>query len=316
LPVTAVTVAIVLAQRFPLLSLAACLESLRVADREHGQACFIRRILTPDDTSVSSSSGVPIAPDTALADMPFAPVIIVLSSYKPEEACKPALLAWLRKQYRQGAIIGCVDTASYILAKARILGAHKVSVHRESISAYRELLVESVLLDQLYSSDERIVSSAGGIATMDMMLGLIKRLRGKTLADRVAHVLNYRPLAADANSAETSPEGMVARVEQRLARLIELMQAHLEEPVDVAALCALAEIPSATANRLFQRHFRTTPSRYYTKLRLDRAHWLLGNSPLPVSEIAAKVGFAGASAFTRAYRRQFGKTPSKIRQAE
>lgn len=312
----ATTVAMVLAQRFPLVSLAACLESLRVANRELGQICFAWKILTPDDAPVLSSSGLPFAPDTALDEASFSPVTIVLSSYKPEEACTPALLRWLRKQYRLGAVIGCVDTSSYVLAKARILGSHRVSVHRESLSAYRELLADSVLLDQLFAADGRIVSSAGGVATLDMMLALIARFQGKSLSERVAYVLNYRPLAADATSAETSPDGMIARVEPRLARMIEHMHANLEQPFDVVAICHMAQVPTATANRLFRRYFQMSPRRYYTRLRLERAQWLLGNSPLPIGQIAAKVGFADASAFARAYRRQFDKSPSSVRRSE
>ena len=311
---TPITVAIVLAQRFPLISLAACLESLRVANRERGQIVFNRTILTPDNAPVLSSSGILLTPDAALDDAPFAPVTMVLSSYKPEDACRPAFLGWLREQYRRGSVIGCVDTASYILAKAGILGSHKVAVHRESLDAYREILRSSALLDQLVASDERIVSSAGGVATLDMMLELIKRFSGKALADRVAHVLNYRPFAADAKSVETYQDGMVARVERRLARMIELMQTNLESPIDVAGICRMTHTPPATANRLFHRYFDMSPSRYYTKLRLERAQWLLGNSPLPIGEVAAKVGFSNASVFTRAYRRNFGTVPSSLRQ--
>ncbi|WP_165867662.1 helix-turn-helix domain-containing protein [Mesorhizobium sp. DCY119] len=307
-------VAIVLAQRFPLMSLACCLESLRIANREAGKISFTRTILTADDGPATSSSGIPLTPDAILSDVRFAPIVLVLSSYRPEEACQPLFLGWLRKQYRRGAIVGCVDTASYILAQANILGAHKVAAHRETLSSYREILKSVALLDQLVAADDRIVSSAGGVATLDMMLGVISRFSGKALAERVAYVLNYRPLAADAKSAETSPEGTIARVERRLARLIELMQSHLETPIDVATICRMAHVPPATAHRLFHRYFDTSPSRYYTKLRLERAQWLLGNSALPISEVAAKVGFEDASAFARAFRRMFGSLPSSFRR--
>lgn len=298
------------------MSLAACTESLRIANRELGRVAFSRLLLTPDDASASASSGIALAPDVTLAETPFAPVVLVLSSYHPEEACRPGFLAWLRKQYRQGAVIGCVDTASYILAKAGILRAHKVAVHRESLSSYKEMLANAALLDRLFAVDGKIVSSAGGMATLDMMLGLIALFQNKSLADRVAHVLNYRPFAAEATSEETSRDGAIARLERRLARMIEHMQTNLENPLPIATICHVAQVPRATANRLFLRYFQATPSQYYMKIRLERAQTFLGNSPLAVGEIAARVGFLSASAFTRAYRRQFGKLPSSSRQYE
>lgn len=311
-----ITVAIVLAQRFPLLSLAACSESLRVANREWGGLAFNRLLLTPSDAPVASSSGIPVAPDAALANAPFAPIVLVLSSYQPDEACQRPFLVWLRKQYRLGAIIGCVDTGSYILAKAEILGTHKVAVHRETLPTYRELLSDAALLDRLFATDGTIVSSAGGIATLDMMLGLIARFQGKSLADRVANILNYRPLTAEPSAGESARGGMIARVDRRLAHMIEVMQTHLESPLPISAICQKAKVPSATANRLFLRHFQVSPSRYYIRIRLERAQSLLGNSPLPVRDIAVRVGFADASAFTRAYRRHFGRLPSSSRLHE
>lgn len=311
-----IAVALVLSPRFPLMSFAACTESLRIANRELGHLAFSRLLLTPDDGPVTSSSGIALAPDALLVGAPFAPVVVVLSSYQPEEACRPAFLAWLRKQHRRGAIIGCVDTASYILAKAGILEGRKVAVHRESLPTYQETLAGVALLDRLFAVDDTIISSAGGMATLDMMLGLIARFQGRHLADRVAHVLNYRPFPAEASAEETARDGAIARVERRLARMIERMQTNLETPLSIATICREARVPRATANRLFLRYFQATPSRYYMKIRLERAQSLLGYSPLPVGEIAAKVGFADASAFTRAYRRQFGKLPSSSRRHE
>ncbi len=311
-----VTVALVLAPRFPLMSLSACTESLRVANRELGRLAFSRLLLTTDDALATSSSGISIMPDAAFAETLFAPVVLVLSSYEPEEACHPPFLAWLRKQYRLGAVVGCVDTASYILAKAGILGLHKVAVHRESLPAYQELLASAAILDRLFAFDSTIVSSAGGMATLDMMLGLITRFQDKRLSDRVAHVLNYRRLAIEADPEESSHDGTISRIDRRLARMVELMQTNLENPLPIAKISRQSQVPGATANRLFLRYFQLTASRYYMKVRLERAHSLLSNSPLPVGEIAAKVGFLDASAFTRAYRRQFGKLPSSSRRYE
>lgn len=308
-----ITVTVVLAQRFPLLSLSSCLESLRVANRELGHISFNWKLVTPDDAPVTSSSGVPITPDASLDDDALSPVVIVLSSYKPAEACTPSLLRWLRRQHKLGAIVGCVDTSAYILSKAKILGNKKVSVHRESLSAYQDLLSEAAVLDKMFNTADNIVSSAGGVATLDMMLALISRFHGQSLSDRIANVLNYRRLADGATEVETSPDGMVARVEPRLARMIEIMHSNLDLPPDVAVICELAQVPPATANRLFLRYFQLTPSRYYTRLRLDRAQWLLENSSLSVSEVAIRIGFGDASAFARAYRRQFERPPSSPR---
>ena len=311
-----ITVTLFLAPRFPLLSLAICTESLRVANRELGSHAFGRQIVTPDGAAAMSSSGLQLAADAALGDVTFAPVAILLSSYQPEQAATREVLAWLRRQDRLGALLACVDTGAYLLAKAGLVGGRHIAAHHEALPAYEELFEDSVLLDQHFAFDGRIASSAGGMATMDMMLQIITHLHDRALAERVAHVLNYRPLEATTDAIGMASDRAIARVDRRLGRLVELMQANLENPLPLAQLCEIAHVDTSTARRLFLRRFKLSPGRYYMSLRLDRARSLLTNSALSVRDIATMAGFADASAFSRAYRQWFGQQPSKARRAD
>jgi AraC-like DNA-binding protein len=48
-------------------------------------------------------------------------------------------------------------------------------------------------------------------------------------------------------------------------------------------------------------------------VRKERAAWYLAHTPLGVEEIAARLGYADTSNFSRTYRRWFGRTPSQAR---
>ena len=311
-----IVVSLLLAPRFPLLSLAICTESLRVANRELGAQRFARQILSLNGAPALSSSGIELAADAAYSDVTFAPVALLLSSYQPEEAARPELLAWLRRLDRRGALLGCIDTGAYLLAKASLLGGRHIVAHYETLPAYEELFGDAVRLDRLFAFEGRIASSAGGMATLDMMLQVIAHFTDRGLADRVAHVLNYRPLEQAAAFGAGPGDGALGRVDKRLGRLVELMQANLETPLPVTTLCRIARVEGATARRLCLRHLKATPGRYYMGLRLERARALLTNSALPVGQIAAMVGFPDPSAFARAFRRHHGLPPSKARRAD
>jgi len=309
---------LVLTPFFPLLGLAACTESLRVANRESGRAAFSWTLATPEADSVVSSSGITLAA-TPLAEIERARAVILLSSYHPENANRPALKSWLRRQDRQGALLASVDTGGYLLARAGVLRGRRIAVHPESLPAYEAILGESVMLDRLFGEDRGLHSSAGGAATLDMMLGLISQLAGRGIAGRVAQVLTYRPLPEAGRLEEAKGARApvrISRVDQRLGRLVELMQAHLNREVAVGQLCALAEVPPATARRLFLKRFQQTPGRYLLSLRLERARNLLRNSALPIGEIAQAVGFSDPSAFARSYRRTYGLLPSADRESD
>lgn len=323
LPVPALPVTLVLGPRFPLLSLAICTECLRVANRELGRVAFAHTIVTESGGPALSASGIEVAAGAALADITRTRVAILLASMNPEAAATPGLVARLRRQDRLGALIGCVDTGSYVLARAGLLRHRHVVVHHEMLPAYAETFGDSVLPDRLFALEGRVVSSVGGAATFDMMLALVARVEDEALADRVAHVLTYRRrsgrLADPALGLDSEvpvggiTDAALARVDRRIARLVEAMQAHIGAPLGLVAICRLAGVEESTARRLFIRRFAMTPGRYYMAMRLDRAHYLLDNSALPVGAIAEKAGFADPSAFARAFRRRFGRLPSQAR---
>lgn len=303
-------VTLVLTPSFPLLSLSICTESLRVANRELSRAVFAWTVATADGAPATSSSGLELAAAAALSDIPRTSIAIVLSSYNPEAACAPALLNWLRRQDRQGAEIACVDTAAYILGRAGLLRGRRVAVHPETVPAYREVLREARVVDSAHALDGRLASSAGGMATMEMMLDLIERRCGAEQARRVATVLTFRRRA---EAAGESGEATIPRIDRRLGRLIGHMRANLETPLPLAELCRLARLDPSTARRLCVKWMGASPGRYYMELRLDRARHLLANSALPIAAVATMTGFADSSSFGRAYRRRFGARPSASR---
>lgn len=306
-----IDVAVALGPRFSLISLAAATEVLRLANRELGAPGFHRTIVTADGAPVLSSSGIEIAAAASPATASRPSAVVVLTSYDPEDACAPTLLAWLRRQDRAGAVIAAADTGALLLARAGLLRDRRVAVHHEATPAYREALGEAILLDRLHAEDGSLLSSGGGTATVDMMLRLVARFRGRALADRVAFILNHRPLP---ERAERPGEGALARVDRRLGRMVEIMQNHLDQPLAIEEVCRLAGVEPSTARRLFRRRFGESPGRYYRGLRLQRARLLLGQGALSVGEIAAITGFGDPSSLTRAYRRRFAALPSAERR--
>ena len=308
LPVT-----LVLAPRFSLVSLAICLDGLRVANRESVVPAYDWIIASETGAAVTSSSGPEIAAHAALPDLAVSPVVIVLTAYEPEAACTPGVLAWLRRQDRQGSIIGCVDTAALVLARAGLLRGERIAVHREVVAPFREQIDEAILLDRRFAFEGRRLSSAGGIATMEMLLALIESTQGADLARRVAHAMNFELKADSLEDKRATIAGAMSGTDQRLDRLIAIMQTHLEVPLSIAEICRRASVEESTARRLFQAQLKQAPAAYYTRLRLERARTLLRYSHLRIAEIAAAVGFADTPSFSHAFKRIFGLAPSHAR---
>lgn len=77
---------------------------------------------------------------------------------------------------------------------------------------------------------------------------------------------------------------------------------------DIAEYCSVS--PSYLY-RLFQQHLKITPGAYLTRIRLKRAEQLLKITDLPISDIAAEVGFSDPFYFSKTFKKVYGVSPSQ-----
>ncbi|MGW5363078.1 helix-turn-helix domain-containing protein [Actinopolymorpha pittospori] len=91
---------------------------------------------------------------------------------------------------------------------------------------------------------------------------------------------------------------------------------HREENLrdGVARLRELASVSAAHLARSMREHYATSPTRFVTALRLERACALLATTDLTVTAIAHRCGFASQSYFTRCFRAAHGVSPRAFRQ--
>jgi transcriptional regulator GlxA family with amidase domain len=67
-------------------------------------------------------------------------------------------------------------------------------------------------------------------------------------------------------------------------------------------------------HRLFTSFHDTTPHRYLTRLRLQRARTLLRGTTRDVTEVAFACGFESLGSFTTLFTRTFGISPARFRR--
>ena len=97
-----------------------------------------------------------------------------------------------------------------------------------------------------------------------------------------------------------------------LDRVNDYVVAHLDEPIEVAALARIAGRSPFHFTRVFTRSVGMTPHRYVVHLRLQRAIELLRDGRSSLAEIAARTGFADQSHLSRWMRRVLGVSPTQL----
>jgi transcriptional regulator GlxA family with amidase domain len=101
----------------------------------------------------------------------------------------------------------------------------------------------------------------------------------------------------------------LACAQPKLAEAAQLMESNIEEPIELQELATLARISRRQLERLFLKHVGCTPSRYYLRVRLNRARRLLKQTSCSIVEIASMCGFVSATHFSRCYRKTMGRAP-------
>jgi AraC-like DNA-binding protein len=96
-------------------------------------------------------------------------------------------------------------------------------------------------------------------------------------------------------------------------RACELIRARADDPIRIADIAAALGVSIRHLQAGFRRHLGTTPQRFLSDCRLERAHSML-QAALPgetVTAIALECGFGNLGEFASRYRRRFGEKPSE-----
>ncbi len=99
----------------------------------------------------------------------------------------------------------------------------------------------------------------------------------------------------------------------RAERIKRFIEQHAFENLSLAAIAACAGLSPFSCIRQFKRATGTTPLRYLSRIRLDRARRLLSTSHLTIGEVASQVAIHDRFYFTRWFSKQTGITPTNFR---
>ena len=98
-----------------------------------------------------------------------------------------------------------------------------------------------------------------------------------------------------------------------LSQVLDHIRQHLDEPLDVDALAALACMSPRHFSRRFTEETGLTPARAVEKLRVEAAAAALESGREAVQKVARDCGFGDQERMRRAFLRILGRPPSALR---
>jgi len=309
---------------FTMLAFSCAIEALRLANHVLGWQAYVWRLVGDEAGNVQASCGVALALDSTVAQeraqlqgkitsTPLPSMIIACAGLHVENYTKRSARAWLRECHQRGVAIAGLCSGATLLAHAGLLDDKKCVIHWENLPSFSEQFHRISVKTGLFESDHNIHSCAGGMATFDMMVQMIRADFNDDVATRVCEQAIVERIRGG-QDRQRLPFLKQQLLHPCIVQLIESMQENLTDPRSIDALMDGLGLTRRQMERHFRHELHTSPARYYMKLRLERAQLLLQQTDLPIIDIAIACGFSSASHFSKCYRTFYGTAPHQTRR--
>jgi AraC family carnitine catabolism transcriptional activator len=294
-----------------MIGLFSAIEPLRIANGLSGKKLFSWELISENGEAVTASNGMSLNTDVALDACKDVDSLVVVASFDPQLHESKKILTWLKQLSRKGTHLGAIDTGAHLLAKAGLLEGYRITMHWDAAPAFVEEFPAIEVTDELFEIDRNRFTCAGGTASIDMMVHLITLKCGRDFALEVCEQCIHTGIRSEGVKQRIQLTTKLGIQNTKLLKLIHAMEDHIQNPLEAQALAAIVNLSTRQVERLFKKYLQETPSSYYLKKRLERAHQLLTQSTLSVMDVAVACGFNSAAHFSRVYKQQFGRPPTQ-----
>lgn len=138
-------------------------------------------------------------------------------------------------------------------------------------------------------------------------------LAGKLLCSVILQLLTVLGDLSEAAGSQDTLEGK--SIQPEIVAAIHYINTHYQENITLDAAAALVHMSRYHFCRLFSRATGATFLEYLYNVRLSKVHQMLLNTRLPLSQIAAKCGFASTAHLSRVFRDVYGVSPRDFRKS-
>lgn len=276
------------------------------------------RVCSAEGPELSISPGFGFRVDRGLDTLAWADTIVIPSAPYPldERDFHHEVLDGLRAAHERGARIATFCSGAFVLAATGLLDGRRATTHWFHAHTFRRRFPDVELAtDVLYvDGGDRLFTSAGTAAAIDLCLHLVRQDWGAEVANTIARRMVVPP-HRDGGQAQFIEQPMPTcdEVDADLRATLEWVRAHLDRPLTVEELARRAAMTPRTFARRFKASTGTTPLQWILHQRVAAAQRMLETTTITVDGIAESCGFGSAAALRQHFTKIVGSTPSAYR---
>jgi transcriptional regulator GlxA family with amidase domain len=286
-----------------------------------GRIPFDVEIVAQSDRVESLTSRFPIVPHRTIDQVERTDLVVVpaavVDTVPWQIGRHPDALEWIRRMYRNGAVVSSACSGALLLAETGLLDDQDATTHWNEADRFR-MHFPDVRLDLtreliVSGEDQRIVTAGAAAAWHDLALYLISRYGGSEAAQAVAKYFMLQ-WHTDGQTPYLSFQADISHGDAAILRAQAWIDEHLREPSLLADLAATAGLAPRTFTWRFRQATGHSPSGYVQRMRVDEAKSLLERTSMPIEQICWTIGYDDPASFRRLFKRITAVTPGYYRR--
>ncbi|MDX1957424.1 MAG: AraC family transcriptional regulator [Leptospiraceae bacterium] len=139
---------------------------------------------------------------------------------------------------------------------------------------------------------------------------LEKGIGSDILIQRFADIILYYSLRHILEKKLVKGNWLRVMNDEKLLVALEALHSNFQNDWSLRTLSGKVGISTVTLTKKFKQFLKTTPMDYLASLRIEKGRNLLKNEKLNLEEVAKNVGYSNGFAFSKAYKRINGVSPS------
>lgn len=306
-------VSILLLPESSMMTLASILDAMRAANRCSHQKMFSWQIMTLDGQPATLTCGIAVPSDNTFGKSIRGDLLILIGGFNQETHVNAKALSRLRSVILNFEAVAGVESGSWLLARTGLLNGHRATTHWEDFEDFSLAFPKVNVVPNRYVIDGKYITTGGASPSFDLMLRLIRERYSHHLALEVASGFIYDGAHPAEDRQPSVSLGVLEYNEPRVANAIHLMEAHIDDTLQIQEIAQRLSLSVRMLELLFVDTLDISPGQFYLRLRLQTAKRLVSDTRLKMQEIALRTGFNSAASFSRQFTKKYGISPQKLR---
>ena len=206
-------------------------------------------------------------------------------------SAEKSLINWVKQVHAGGAYVCSVCTGAFFLGLAGLLNGRKCTTHWKRTAELKEHYPAIHLMeDILFTEDDRIYTSAGVTAGIDMALAIVGKLTDDSVSYKVARELVVYLRRTGSESQQSAFMKYRNHIHSGIHKAQDYLQENIQKKISLVQLADTVCMSARNLTRTFKKETGITVNEYTTLLRRELLKAFAKNPDMSRKQMAKQCG--------------------------